>query len=94
MFILMQIEPILGWKVLNDRSLVLKQAQGNTKIAHSSILMKNYGNKLVLIMKGFEKIFQNKSSDIKTWRLGDDMSPLSNANYNKFNGERCIENSR
>ena len=28
--------------------------------------------------------FRIKSSDIKTWRFGDDMSPLSNANYNKI----------
>ena len=28
--------------------------------------------------------FRIKSSDIKTWRFGDDMSSLSNANYNKI----------
>ena len=37
-----------------------------------------------LMMRGFEKHFRIKSSDIKTWRFGDDMSPLSNANYNKI----------
>ena len=31
-----------------------------------------------------EKHFRIKSSDIKTWRFGDDMSPLSNVNYNKI----------
>ena len=35
-------------------------------------------------MRGFEKHFRIKGSDIKTWRFGDDMSPLSNANYNKI----------
>ena len=35
-------------------------------------------------MRGFEKHYRIKSSDIKTWRFGDDMSPLSNANYNKI----------
>ena len=34
-------------------------------------------------MRGFEKHYRIKSSDIKTWRFGD-MSPLSNANYNKI----------
>ena len=29
-------------------------------------------------------LFRKKSSDIKTWRFGDDMTPLSNANYNKI----------
>ena len=33
------------------------------------------------MMRGFEKHFKVKSSEIKTWRFGDDMSPLSNANY-------------
>ena len=32
------------------------------------------------MMRGFEKHFKIKSSDIKTWRFGDDMSPLLNAN--------------
>ena len=35
------------------------------------------------MMRGFEQHYRIKSSDIKTWRFGDDMSPLSNANYNK-----------
>ena len=30
------------------------------------------------------KHFRIKSSYIKTWRFGDDMSPVSNANYNKI----------
>ena len=30
------------------------------------------------------KHFRIKSNDIKTWRFGDDMSPVSNANYNKI----------
>ena len=34
-----------------------------------------------LITKDLEKHFRKKSSDIKTWRFGDDMSPLSNVNY-------------
>ena len=36
------------------------------------------------MMRGFEKHFRIKNSDIKTWRFGDDMSPLSNVNYNKI----------
>ena len=36
------------------------------------------------MMRDVEKHFRIKSSDIKTWRFGDDMSPLSNANYNKI----------
>ena len=38
----------------------------------------------ILMMRGFEKHFRVKSSDIKTWRFDDDMSPLSNASYNKI----------
>ena len=36
------------------------------------------------MMRGFEKHFRVKSSDIKTRRFDDDMSPLSNASYNKI----------
>ena len=31
-----------------------------------------------------KNIIRIKSSDVKTRRFGDDMSPLSNANYNKI----------
>ena len=36
-----------------------------------------------MIMKRFEKHFRMKSSEIKTRRFGDDISPLSNPNYHK-----------
>ena len=40
------------------------------------------------MMRGFEKHFRIKSSNIKTSPSGDDMSPLSNAN------KRYIYNSK
>ena len=36
------------------------------------------------MMRGFEKHFRIKNSDIKTLGFGDDMPPLSNANYNQI----------
>ena len=47
------------------------------------LISKKKNNKKVLITKDLEKHFRIKSSDIKTCRFGDDMSPLSNVNYNK-----------
>ena len=44
----------------------------------------NVQNKNILITKDLEKHFRTKSSEIKTWRFGDDISPLSNVNDYKF----------
>ena len=51
------------------------------KIISGHIISGQNNTDLALITKGFEKHFRVKINEINTWRFGDDMSPLSNANY-------------